>query len=363
MADITDLIYKSDCAYFKGYIPCKPHKEQGVHCDDCQFYLPKNKIILIIKLGAIGDVIRTTPLIHRIKKEHPDALIWWLTYAPDILPSIVDAKFKFDTEALAILQTTNFFKIINLDKDPQAGALTVLLKAEQKYGFSLLNGKPAPINNLAEHKFLTGLFDDISQKNTKSYLEEIFEICGWDFQGEEYILDCDADEDWNLPNNRKIIGLNTGCGERWVSRLWKNENWLELIDLLKKNGYFPLLLGGSQEDNNNKFLAEKTGAYYAGHFSLSRFITLVNKCDLVVTAVTMAMHIAIGLKKPIVLMNNIFNPHEFVLYGRGEIIQPEKECKCYFSPKCKNPEYFCMDYIKPVTIFNTINKILQQSNS
>ncbi|MEZ4890529.1 MAG: hypothetical protein R2779_08245 [Crocinitomicaceae bacterium] len=38
--------------------------------------------------------------------------------------------------------------------------------------------------------------------------------------------------------------------------------------------------------------------------------------DLIVTQL-LAMHITIALQKKIVLMNNIFNPHEFELYGRG----------------------------------------------
>ena len=42
--------------------------------------------------------------------------------------------------------------------------------------------------------------------------------------------------------------------------------------------------------------------------------TAVKAGDLVVTAVTMAMHIALGLGKKLVLFNNIFNPHEFELY-------------------------------------------------
>ena len=54
---------KFDCRYFRGDVPCKPHKENGVHCvdergNDCQYYDPTGKKILIIKLGAIGDVIQ-----------------------------------------------------------------------------------------------------------------------------------------------------------------------------------------------------------------------------------------------------------------------------------------------------------------
>ena len=57
MAD--KLIYKSDCRHFLGHIPCKPHKKHNVHCNNCSFYEKKTGKILIIKLGAIGDVIRT----------------------------------------------------------------------------------------------------------------------------------------------------------------------------------------------------------------------------------------------------------------------------------------------------------------
>jgi len=56
---------KYECRYFQGDIPCKPHKVHGVHCIDkrgkpCTHYQQTDKKILIIKLGAIGDVIRTT---------------------------------------------------------------------------------------------------------------------------------------------------------------------------------------------------------------------------------------------------------------------------------------------------------------
>ena len=52
-----------------GDIPCKPHKQYGVHCidesgNDCPNYSSFKEKILIIKPGAKGDVIRTTPILH-----------------------------------------------------------------------------------------------------------------------------------------------------------------------------------------------------------------------------------------------------------------------------------------------------------
>lgn len=351
--------YFRDCRYFRGDIPCRQHKEEGVHCESCNYYEPKKDIILIIKLGAVGDVIRTTPLLYKIWKEHPDSLVWWLTYTPDVLPKEIDKVFPFTLESILTLRATEFKLLINLDKDLQACALAKQITAGEKYGFILKDGKPAPVNEKAEWKFLSGLFDDVNQANTKSYLEEMFEICGWEFGGEEYILDCDSSIEWKIPNEgKKIVGLNTGCGGRWVSRLWSEENWERLIRLLQEGGYFPMLLGGEQEDEKNRRLSDKTGAYYPGHFSFGEFISLMNRCDLIVSAVTMGMHIAIGLKKPLVLMNNIFNRNEFELYGRGEIVEPDMECRCFFSPKCKNPEYFCMEHLSADKIFGAVRRIM-----
>lgn len=354
---------KTDCRSFVGYIPCKPHKEHGVHCVDesgtvCAHYEPQTSRMLIIKLGALGDVIRTTPLLHRFRKDNPQAQIWWITDSPDILPrNHVDVILPFGEDSILILQQTHFAFALNLDKDRDACALMNSISADVKKGFYLREGKPAPIDKDAEHKFLTGVFDDLNKANTKSYPQEAFEVCGMNFAGEMYILDPQREKGyvWKLPKKKKIVGLNTGCGGRWASRLWAEKNWVALAKKLKKAGYVPLLLGGEDEHEKNKRIAKKSGATYFGHFPLKQFINLVDQCDLVVTAVTMAMHITIGLGKKIVLFNNIFNRNEFELYGRGEILEPEFDCPCYFSAVCPND---CMQYIYVDRVFDTVRKHL-----
>lgn len=346
---------KYDCRYFRGDIPCKPHKINGVHCDSCQFYSKTEGRILIIKLGAIGDVIRTTPLLHFFQREYKNFEIWWLTYSPEVLPSVVDKKLDFTLENIITIQGIDFDWVINLDKDIHACSLMNSIQAERKSGYALREGKPFPIDISAHPKYLTGIFDDISKANKKSYPEEIFELVGGKFLGEEYILEVDNSYKFEIENEgKKIVGLNTGCGARWTSRLWSEENWASLIKLLQESGYYPLLLGGEQEHERNSRLAKSTGAKYLGYFPLMKFISLINKIDILVTGVTMGLHLGVGLKKKIVLFNNIFNPKEFELYKRGIILQPEKECKCYFKGKCENSDYFCMDYIYPEKVLKAI---------
>jgi len=248
-----------------------------------------------------------------------------------------------------------FDLLINLDKDKEACALSANISAVIKKGFTLKNGKCVPVNSQAEHKYMTGVFDDLSKLNTKNYQQEIFEICGYTFNKEEYIMPEISNYQWKLPKNKKIIGLNTGCGGRWTSRLWDDKNWISLAKKILHAGYVPLLLGGEQEHKKNLKLAKASGALYFGHFSLNQFMSEVDQCEIVVTAVTMAMHLAIGLKKKLVLFNNIFNKHEFELYDRGEIIEPDFKCNCFYSPTCENN---CMQYIYVDKVFKSIASLL-----
>ena len=355
---------KFDCKYFKGEIPCIMNKTHGSICESCREYIPFSKRILIIKMGAIGDVIRSTPLVTRFRALYKNCHISWITQFPDILPTDeIDEIYNFDFRSVYIISHQRFDIAINLDKEFEACSLLNDVIAEVKHGFSLKDDHVTAIDKDAEPKFLTGLFDGISMKNTKNYLEEIFEICGMQFGGEFYLLPVEQpyDKKWQQEfgafGTKKIVGLNTGCGARWKTRLWPEAYWIELIQKLQGDGYFPVLLGGKVEDEQNKVYQEETGAYYPGHYGLKEFIAIINQCQLVVTAVSLSMHIAIGLNKHLILFNNIFNKHEFFLYDKGEIIEPASGCDCYYGLTCKR-DIHCMKDLLPDDVLMKIKKYL-----
>jgi heptosyltransferase-2 len=365
--DRPNVDYRPDCFHFRGHVPCVPHKERGVHCDRCAEFRQRKGRILIIKLGAAGDVIRTTPLLTPLRREFPDHAVTWVTDFPELLPAVVDDPVPLDVATSVWLRQTRFDLLINLDKDREACALAREVEADRRLGFTLeddgicrpvTDGVTAAMAAAAEAKFMTGLFDDVNQGCKLSYPQEIFAICGYEFQGEPYLLDRPAVvTEFDLPAGRATVGLNTGCGGRWTSRLWPEQSWADLAVSLQQAGYAVVLLGGPQEDNKNQRLAQGTGACYPGHFDLPIFIGLMDRCDLVVTAVTMAMHIALGLEKKLVLFNNIFNPHEFELYGRGRILAPRQECTCFFQPRCTNTS-FCMETLEPGMVLAAVDDLL-----
>jgi len=361
---------KYDCRFFQGHIPCKPNKQFDVQCNDCSHYDKVETKILFIKLGAIGDVIRTTPLLTKYKEKYPNCHFTWITLSPQVLPKgKVDVVYKWDATSLYILENEQFDIAINLDKDKEACMLLSNVNAKEKFGFTWENGHINTATDKAEHKLITGLFDHISKTNTKNYLEEIFEICHFEFNKEEYMINLNEDlsNKWKekfktLAKGKTIIGLNTGCGLRWKTRLWPSEYWVELIKILEQQGYFCLLMGGPDEDEMNKFYESETNATYLGTFSLEEFISITNNTDIIVTPVSMMMHIALALKKQLMLFHNIFNVHEFELYGRGIIIEPTSGCDCYFGNSCSR-EKSCMKDISVKDVLTNIavlNKNLEK---
>jgi len=345
-----------DCKHFRGSVPCIQHKQDGVHCDTCNSYQKLTDKILIVKLGAAGDVIRTTPLLSKINKKYPSAYIAWLTDFPDLIPNIVNEPLKYDYKNIMWLLNQEWDILYNLDKDKEAISLAEKINTKHKYGFGMDQyGHCRPFNDLASHKFFTGLFDDISKENKKNYMQEIFELCDFEFNGEKYIFDKIDENIFEIDHAKKIIGLNTGCGKRWSSRLWPDECWMQLAIQMQNQGHDVLWLGGPDEHEKNQYFQGKVGGLYLGYYPIKSFISLVNNCDILVTQVTMALHIGIGLGKRIVLMNNIFNKYEFELYGLGEIIEPQKPCGCYFTPFCIHDS---MRQITPEIIGSSIERQL-----
>ena len=73
------MMLKSDCRHFPGDRPCRFNKESGQTCPDCTHYESQGARILVIKLAALGDVLRTTAILPGIKEQFPNSYVVWLT--------------------------------------------------------------------------------------------------------------------------------------------------------------------------------------------------------------------------------------------------------------------------------------------
>ena len=206
----------------------------------------KNKI-LIVKLGAIGDVLRTTPCLSKLRDRYDPCRITWVT-APDSAPLIkhapqVDRVVEWGPEALARSMVEEFDIAIGLDKEPGAAALVAAVKAARKLGFSMNeSGAVCCLNEGAEYTYRLGLDDELKfVKNYKTYQEMIFDIIDLDWEDDDYVLELPRDAmeagkkqvESILPaGSGPIVGLNPGAGPRWPLKKWTVEGYASLADKL-----------------------------------------------------------------------------------------------------------------------------------
>ena len=352
---------RTDCVHYLGDRPCWAHVEAGHRCT-CMHFQPIQRRGIIIKLGAAGDVLRTTPLLRALDPTRTGTKILWVTHFPDLLPTDGCEPVHPTAATLARITQGEWDFCWNLDKDPEACAIAASTKATEYRGYTLRNNVPYPVDEAAWHKFATGIDDPYSRRNRQSYIEEIFDITGLPFNKEEYWLraataTARAKAAELLPED-SVIGLNIGAGRRWPSRIWPAVFWSELIKLLNARGLKPFLLHGPEEIELAARIMDETGCLSSGVQPLETFYAMIESCRCIVTAVTMAMHLAIGARTPLILMNNIFNRNEFELYDRGEIVEPLDPCDCYYSAVCRTGRR-CINEISPAAIFDAILRSLE----
>lgn len=351
---------RTDCLHFNGYKPCGPHKERGVHCGGCTSYQPATGNVLIIKLQAAGEVVRNTPLLRAIQRQHPGARIFWLTNHPELIPRREVFKvLRFDLAGTLTVMDLKFDLLLSLDKDVEACALANRVDARVKKGFTQQDGVILPFDEDSQRKWRTGVFDDLMKANRKHYVEELFEVCGYTFQEEEYLLPEFEVPSVPLAPGKQVVMLNTGAGSQWKPRLYSPARWTELALRLKDSGREVVLVGGPEEHARNEEISAAAGVHYFGVQPFAGFIGLLSLADVVVTSVTFAFHAAVGLRKRIVLLNNTFNRHEFYMYGRGTVLEPEVPClMCYkqdFDARCAQRD--CMDLISPERILRAVGEV------
>ena len=351
--------------HYVGDRPCRPHVESGHRCTCIQFQEVKRRGV-IIKLGAAGDVLRSTPLLRALSPFATGTKILWVTHSPELMPAEACEAVRPTATTLARMRAVTWDFCWNLDKDPEACALAAMTKAAERRGYTLCDGVPHPVDKAAWHKFATGIDDSYSRANQQSYVEEIFDIVGLAYRKEEYWLCHPAPgaqtRASELIPKGSVVGLNIGAGKRWPSRIWPAEFWVELIKLLHDRGVAPVLLGGPEEVEMSARLVAETGCMASGVQPLEVFYAMIAQCQCVVTAVTMAMHLAIGARTPLVLLNNIFNPHEFELYGRGEVIGPPTQCDCYYGGVCRTGRQ-CINEILPATVCEAVLRRMQPAKN
>jgi len=362
---------RNDCVYFRGETPCV----YGRLCDNCPQFAPFETKILIIKRGAMGDVLRTTALLPGLKRKYPKSTISWIVDADstELLENHpdVDRIIPFNLSAILPLFVEKFDVLLSLDKESASTALAETVSCPQKYGFGMNeHGNLSILNAASEYAFRLGVDNDLKfYKNQKTYQEIICDMAELEYKGEPYALylkETDREKArrffraHKIPKNRPLVGLNTGSGTRFETKQWPPRYFTRLIDILtSKLRANVFLLGGPKEKALNRSLergARLRICNTGSDNSLLEFAGIISLLDVVVSSDSLAMHLAVALGKNVVALFGSTCPQEITLYGRGAKLFAGVPCSPCYKSTC--PDMTCMKGITADEVAREIKNLL-----
>ena len=303
--------------------------------------------VLIIKLGysetidagiskvtSLGDVLRTTVILHAFKDDQVTWLVDEAAYPLLEGNPFIHRILPYDLTSVLQLQRERYDTVINLEKVPGVCALADSINAWRRYGFRFdeQTGEAQAYDG-CERVFDLCHDETLKKSHTVSWQESLLQVVGAAWEGQEYILGYRP-----KTLERYDIGINWAVGSKWPNKGWPSVHWDRLKELLGK---------------------EYTYTMQQGMDNLELYMDWINSCRLLVTNDSLGLHIALALGKKVVVLYGPTNPNETHFYGRGELLYPDVEYGCVpcLEPVCKQ-ERHCLDFIRPETVKMKIDRLL-----
>lgn len=366
-----------DCRHYRGDRPCRPHKESGVFCESCPRYERVETRALVIKLGAAGDVLRTTALLEPLRRQYPNARVTWLcgpaSFGLIRDNPLIDRPLPLSPEALLALDHEEFDLCANFDLDAAACAAEGRVRAAVRKGFaSDSRGGVFAREPAGETWLQMSLWDDLKRANRLTYQEHMLRILGAEGPIGPIMTPLlpeavERAEAWarkkRLWRDEPVIGFNVGAGARWQHKKWTVEGFAGLAERIhRETDSQILLLYGPEDEPRVEELRGSLTVPFAdpgSRESVTDFIAILNLCGVVVTGDTLALHAAAGLGKQVVCLVGPTAAQELELYGQGFILQGDIDCLgCYLERCGKDPH--CMNLLTSGEVFDAVKTCLER---
>ncbi len=324
--------------------------------------LVSKKRILVMKLGAFGDVILITPSLRALRAKFPDAQIAVLikNQFKDVLqlcPYIDD---------LIILKKKGFLEVMkkisairhrdfNFCVDFQNNNLSHLIAfaGRIKYRFGFKNKKLGFLLNygikdeMRNCDPVTHQFQVLKRLGIAGDIDKSLEL--WISEYDENNVQNFLRQSW-YSSKQKLIGINALASQRWVSKAWAIESYAKVADMLANKFNARIVFTGT---GDSKEVIEQIIKFTqckpinaAGKTSMMQLAALIRRCALLITVDSAPMHIAAALKVPFVALFGPTDPARHLPFAqKSALIRKALPCSPCYSPRC-----FRMNCMKEITV-------------
>ena len=332
--------------------------------------------ILIIKIGAPGDVILSVPAIRAIRKRFSKAKISVLIglNSRHILKACpyIDELITYDKKRHGIpaglwrlsgqLRRSSFDKVIDLQNNKRSHLLGYLSCAAHRYGYQ--NGKWSILLNYradlprlpmdpVNHQFrILGLL---------GIEEEAQDLELWPSVSDRRHIATLLSDEW-VDAGQSLIGINPGGSARWKTKRWPLEYFAELIDGIAKRYHLRCIITGTKEEidlaREIHSMARSKPIVAAGKTTLGEMAPLIERCSLFITGDSAPLHIAAAVGTHVIALFGPTSPKRHIpAHAKVTVIFKNFKCSPCYKPRCRY--HRCMREIKVDEVLKAVADFIE----
>jgi heptosyltransferase I len=369
--------------------------------------------ILLIKLSAVGDVIHTIPVLHKLRRRYPTARIDWLLrpqiaeligHHPAITNVLPFARREWDlpwrtgwpalrnlADLVGEMRAARYDLAIDLQGQFRTALFTLASRAPVRIGFDRPRREvwQATERKLPPAAYQHG-WKGAREGSWIAYTHPI-RIATLDMHAVDRYLrvgdllgldDGPADFSFGIPPTAvaradELLGRIGGRGSElvvlapgtmWETKHWRADGFAAVARHFLGKGC-PVVLIGSGGDRKvcAEIVAAAPGAIdLAGRTTLTELAAIVHRATLCVTNDSGPMHLAVALERPVV---SIFGPSDALWIGPYQrpdaVISAEVPCApCYLRAlrRCPN-DHACMRTVSAASVIERAERSLATTGS
>ena len=308
--------------------------------------------ILVIRTSGIGDVIRTTPILEKLRAKFPQARIDYFTSKVNsiLLKSNPHIDGCYTEQDITELLKREYDLVINwqiFDNCPYTKSFMKRIKSKQMLGRKFLpNGD---------------YYFDVRLR-WRTWIEQLSRIAflpykNHDIQKVKIYFSEDCKQDLNrcgIEEGKKYVGICLGGNEAYGCQYWFRNFSIEFLKRLihELNKKYDVILVGCLEDRNAEDQIKLKEMDKENHriinlidkISLEELIAIIRRCACFISSDTGPLYLALALKVPLIaLFSN--NPGDIYLSPKKRISSCVKiyndrldcfPCQQLFRKECLN---------------------------
>ena len=160
-----------------------------------------------------------------------------------------------------------------------------------------------------------------------------------------------------IPENAVVVAP----GARWKTKRYPIERFGKVVELLKKEGFNPVVVGGKEEEEVGRFLESRGALSLCGKLSIMESVAAISLSLGVISNDSAVVHMARAVKRPVVA---IFGPTHpafgFAPYpDEGVVLTRNLPCSpCSLHGKTRCREQKCFE-IEPETVVEKFTSLIE----